>query len=83
MTIVRDVITAGQVTVVPADGATWEDLTAIFGVGDTGRCQCRRFKVMGWIRHYSTLDETDRDAARPIVAALAGFLAGRSGRHQG
>jgi GNAT superfamily N-acetyltransferase len=81
MTIVREVITAGQLTVVPANEATWADLTAIFGVGDAGRCQCQRFKVMGWIWRDSTLDErtamlrAQTACDRPDARATSGLVA--------
>ncbi|HEX8345132.1 MAG TPA: GNAT family N-acetyltransferase [Actinoplanes sp.] len=46
-----------QLTIVPANEASWDDLTAVFGTTDAGRCQCQRFKVAGWIWRDSTLDE--------------------------
>ncbi|MEV1177072.1 hypothetical protein, partial [Nonomuraea sp. NPDC049784] len=42
-------IPAGQLTIVPANEASWADLATIFGTTDAGRCQCQRFKVLGWI----------------------------------
>jgi GNAT superfamily N-acetyltransferase len=51
------VIKDAQVTVVPANEASWEDLQAIFGTADAGQCQCQRFKIRGWIWRDSTLDE--------------------------
>ncbi|MBA2388947.1 MAG: GNAT family N-acetyltransferase [Geodermatophilaceae bacterium] len=51
-------MTTGGITVVPANEATWDDLAAIFGTADyPGRCQCQRFKVVGWIWHNSTQEE--------------------------
>lgn len=46
-----------QVTTVPANEASWDDLVAIFGSNDAGRCQCQRFKVHGWIWRDSTQEE--------------------------
>lgn len=43
--------------IVPANEASQEDVDAIFGTADAGRCRCRRFKVVGWIWRDSTLDE--------------------------
>jgi len=43
--------------IVPANRASWDDLTAIFGTTDAGHCQCQRFKVRGWIWRDSTLPE--------------------------
>ncbi len=42
----RDPITAGQLTIVPANLASWADLQTIFGTTDyPGRCYCQHFKV--------------------------------------
>jgi hypothetical protein len=49
-------ITDDQVTVVPANEASWEDIRAVFGTADAGHCQCQRFKVLGWIWRDSTED---------------------------
>jgi len=55
---VTKAITAEQLTIVPANEASWDDLAAIFGTTDyPGRCQCQRFKVVGWIWRDSSLDE--------------------------
>jgi hypothetical protein len=51
------VIEDTQVTFVPANEASWEDLQAIFGTADAGYCQCQRFKIRGWIWRDSTQDE--------------------------
>jgi GNAT superfamily N-acetyltransferase len=41
-----DRATAGAVTIVPANEASWDDLQAVFGKrGTPSRCQCQRFKV--------------------------------------
>lgn len=50
-------IQAEQVTVVPANEASWADLAAIFGTSDAGRCRCQRFKVAGWIWRDSTQEQ--------------------------
>ncbi len=34
-----------EVTIVPANEASWEDLQAVFGTRDPARCQCQRFKM--------------------------------------
>ncbi|HEY0641754.1 MAG TPA: GNAT family N-acetyltransferase [Pseudonocardiaceae bacterium] len=39
----------GRLTVVPANEASWADLTTVFGTADAGRCRCQRFKVVGWV----------------------------------
>jgi hypothetical protein len=44
-----------RVRIVPANEASWHDLVAIFGTADyPARCQCQRFKVVGWIWRDST-----------------------------
>jgi GNAT superfamily N-acetyltransferase len=54
----RAPIPAGQLTVVPANEASWDDIVAIFGTRDyPGRCQRQRFKVPGWIWRDSTQEE--------------------------
>jgi GNAT superfamily N-acetyltransferase len=36
-----------EVTIVPANEASWEDLQAVFGRGYPSRCQCQRLKIRG------------------------------------
>jgi GNAT superfamily N-acetyltransferase len=50
-------IQAEQLTMVPANEASWADLAAIFGTSDAGRCQCQRLKVVGWIWRDSTQEQ--------------------------
>ncbi len=57
MTDLETPIPAEQLMIVPANDASWEDLTEIFGTTDAGQCQCQRFKVLGWIWRDSTQDE--------------------------
>lgn len=57
MTAMQAPIRAEQLTVVPANEASWDDLLAIFGSTDAGHCQCQRFKVIGWIWRDSTQEE--------------------------
>jgi GNAT superfamily N-acetyltransferase len=44
----------GDLTVVPANQATWADLAAIFGPSDSGRCNCQRFRTRGWFWDQAT-----------------------------
>ncbi|SDU34399.1 GNAT family N-acetyltransferase [Jiangella alkaliphila] len=54
----KEPIHADQVRVVPANEASWHDLTLVFGTADyAARCRCQRFKVEGWIWRDSTFDE--------------------------
>ena len=79
-------IAAAQLTVVPANEASWEDLQAIFGTADyAGRCQCQRFKVRGWIWRDSTQAERTEmlraqtgcdDPRAEATIGLVGYLDG-------
>lgn len=68
-------------TAVPANQASWEDLQAVLGTSDAGRCQCQRFKVAGWIWRDST--QEGRSAALrsqtacgdPDAGATSGLVA--------
>ncbi|WP_371404914.1 GNAT family N-acetyltransferase [Kribbella sp. NBC_00662] len=42
----REPVTDEQLSIVPANEASWEDLQAIFGSGDPGRCWCQRFRML-------------------------------------
>jgi GNAT superfamily N-acetyltransferase len=55
-----------DLTIVPANRATWADLTAIFGTVDSGRCNCQRFKTRGWFWDQAT-DEQRRARLREQV----------------
>ncbi len=61
MSAVGPLFTAEELTVVPADEASCEDLELVFGSTDSGRCRCQRFKVPGWIWRDST--QAEREAA--------------------
>ena len=72
----------GQLTIVPANEASWDDLAAIFGTTDyLGRCQCQRFKVVGWIWRDSTQKErtamlrAQTACGDPNAAATSGLVA--------
>ena len=55
---VKAPITDTQVTVVPANEASWGDLMAIFGTADyPSRCLCQRFKVVGWVWRDTTKEQ--------------------------
>ena len=58
MTAMKAPITAEQLKIVPANEASCDDFVAIFGTTDYAcRCQCQRFKVVGWFWRDTTLDE--------------------------
>jgi GNAT superfamily N-acetyltransferase len=50
-------VSGQQVRIVPANQASWDDLTAIFSADYAARCLCQRFKVPGWIWRDTTQDE--------------------------
>src|SRR6266699_3818748 len=74
-------IRAEQLTIVPANDASWDELVAIFGSTDAGRCQCQRFKVVGWIWRDSTQEERTAGLREqtacgdPNAAATSGLVA--------
>jgi GNAT superfamily N-acetyltransferase len=69
------------VRIVPANQASWDDLRDIFGTTDAGRCQCQRFKVVGWIWRDSTQEErtamlrAQTACGLPDAAATSGLVA--------
>jgi GNAT superfamily N-acetyltransferase len=82
MTAMQAPIQAGQVSIVPANEASCDDLAAIFGTTDyAGRCQCQRFKVAGWIWRDSTWEErtamlrAQTACGDPNAAATSGLVA--------
>ena len=53
-------IAADDLSVMPANHASWADLRAVFGTGnDCGACNCQRFKTRGWFWAQAT-DEQRR-----------------------
>ena len=75
-----------DLTIVPANEASWDDLAAVFGNSDyPARCLCQRLKVVGWIWRDSTqlqrtemLREQTRcgDADATVTSGLVGYLDG-------
>ena len=74
-----------DLTIIPANRATWSDLTAIFGTADSGRCNCQRFKTRGWfwdqatdsqrrdrLREQANCDNPDATSTTGLVAYLTG-----------
>ena len=52
-------VTAAQLTIVPANRASWADLQAIFGTADyPGMCYCQHFKTRDC--HWSSLSDGER-----------------------
>lgn len=75
-------ITAEQLTIVPANEASWADLVAVFGTTDYAcRCLCQRFKVVGWFWRDTTKEEraamlqAQTACGDPNAAATSGLVA--------
>jgi GNAT superfamily N-acetyltransferase len=82
MTAVHAPIAAEQLTIVPANEASWDDLVAVFGTADyASRCRCQRLKVVGWIWRDSTLEQRvamqreQTACGDPAAAATSGLVA--------
>src|SRR6516162_7367112 len=76
-------ISAAQLTIVPANQASWADLQAIFGVADyPGRCYCQHFKTEVWpwslsdderrrrLREQTNCDDPSAESTTGLVAYL-------------
>lgn len=87
MTSVQVPISAEELAFAPANEASAEDLSAIFGTTDAGHCQCQRFKVRGWIWRDTTLDQRIAmlreqtacgDPESPTTSGLVAYLGGEA-----
>src|ERR1700721_998535 len=65
----------------PANQVPWDDLKAVFGDRDSGRCNCQRFKTRGWFWEQAT-DEQRRARLReqancddPAATSTTGLVA--------
>ena len=75
-------ITLADLTIVPANRATWADLSAIFSsAAEPRRCGCQYFKTRGWMWKQAT-DEQRQDGLReqtncddPDAASTTGLVA--------
>jgi GNAT superfamily N-acetyltransferase len=75
-------VTAAQLTIVPANEASWADLQAIFGTaGYAGRCHCQHFKTRGWFWTQTTDEERRRrfrdqaNCGDPAAGSTTGLVA--------
>ena len=77
----------GNLTIVPANEASWEDLRAIFGVrGYAAYCQCQRFRMRDWAEwnSVSVAERMERlqeqthcgDPSAPSTSGLVAYLDG-------
>ena len=73
-----------EVTIVPANEASWEDLQAVYGTrGDPSRCYCQRFKMRGreWGAESVPVEERARrlraqtDCGHPESDSTSGLVA--------
>jgi GNAT superfamily N-acetyltransferase len=83
-------ISERDVRIVPANEASWQDLQDVFGTADyAARCECQRFKVLGWIwrdsteaqraemlREQTACGDPDADSTSGLVAYVDGEPAG-------
>ncbi len=75
--------TTTEVTIVPANEASWEDLQAVLGTrGDPSRCQCQRYKLQPRESWASVGSEelafrlrTQTDCSRPESGLTTGLVA--------
>jgi GNAT superfamily N-acetyltransferase len=74
-------LTGASLTIVPANQVRWDDLRAVFGDRDSGRCNCQRFKTRGWFWEQAT-DEQRRAQLRdqancddPAATSTTGLVA--------
>jgi GNAT superfamily N-acetyltransferase len=78
-----------DVSVIPANEASWEDLQTVFGRGGAAKCQCQRIKLgdHDWFRMpveeraHRLRDETD--CGHPEAARTSGMLAYMDGEPVG
>jgi GNAT superfamily N-acetyltransferase len=70
-----------ELRIVPANQAPWEDLKAVFGTKDAGRCSCQWPKTRGWLWEQAT-DEQRRAQLRdqancddPAATSTTGLIA--------
>ena len=47
-------VASASLSIVPANQVPWDDLKAVFGDRDSGRCNCQRFKTRGWFWEQAT-----------------------------
>ncbi|MFB6908942.1 GNAT family N-acetyltransferase [Streptomyces bacillaris] len=85
----REPFAASELTVVPANRASWDDIATVLGTTDAGRCQCQRFKVAGYIWRDTTRQERadalreQTACGRPDATATSGLLAYAGGEPVG
>jgi hypothetical protein len=70
-----------DVSVVPANEASWEDLQTVFGRGATAKCQCQRIKLGDGAWYRTPVEERaqrlreETDCGHPEADATSGMVA--------
>ncbi len=79
-----------QLTIVPANEASWADVDAVFGTADyCGRCRCQALKVVPWIWRDSTFEQRvtaqleQTACGEPNARSTSGLIAYLDGRPVG
>lgn len=84
----REPVTAAQLTIVPANEASWADLQSVFGQADyPGRCYCQAFKSEDWVRNLPAEELRSRlrrqarcgDPGAESTTGLVAYLNGTDG----
>ena len=86
-----DTATTREVTIVPANEASWEDLQTVLGTrGDPSRCQCQRYRMQPGESWNSVGAEelgfrlrTQTDCGHPKSKTTSGLVAYRDGEPVG
>jgi GNAT superfamily N-acetyltransferase len=71
----------GDVSVVPANKASWDDLQAVFGRGTAAKCQCQRIKLGDRVWWYMPVEERahrlreETDCGHPEADGTSGMVA--------
>jgi GNAT superfamily N-acetyltransferase len=65
-----------DVTVIPANQASWDDLQAVFGRGGAAKCQCQRIKLgdHDWFR-MPVEEREETDCGNPEADGTSGLVA--------
>jgi GNAT superfamily N-acetyltransferase len=73
-------MTESNVSVVPANEATWDDLQAVFGRGSAAKCQCQRIKLGDRAWYGMSVDDramrlrADADCGHPEAEGTTGMV---------
>src|SRR5215475_7809549 len=71
----------GEVTVIPANEASWDDLQTVFGRGGAAKCQCQRIRLGDHDWYRTSVEERahrlreDTDCGHPEADGTSGMVA--------